>query len=311
MRISATDAFELIAALWADEYPLARRHFGGHFATLVRAMQGGAYEAHFAKVAMCPGLLEARLLRIEALGQTESIMSEVGSPSDSASLDQRLLGAWAELRTVDQLRKEGFDSIAKVEVTADLVAQQGEQVTAFQVTRISKSWTTQVRERSEPGASVDRIAYGDIGDIYRRLAIQLHRKLRGGDGTCEDDVYGPLSYYFWDAIDRKNADLRKWDEEDHIRCLVIVSNEEGLGEPMVRHVACRLLREVLHNWLPEIHFEELLWLPDAGNGAWFKVGAAPEGTQCFADWGDEPGSDRNTVCRREVDLDSVIPSWRS
>jgi hypothetical protein len=312
MRVRAEDGIELIAALWADEYPLVRKYFGKHLAKLLRASQSGACDAHFAKVALCPCLLEARLQRIEALEQTQRIMSEVGNIDDPKNLDERLQNAWAELRVVDQLRKEEFDSIQKVEVTADLMAQKGGQTLVFQVTRVNKSWRTQVIDHSDPGTSVDRIGYGDIGDIYRRLSRQLHKNLSSEGETCEpDDKYGPLGYYFWNAIEDKNCDFKKWTEEDHRRCVVIVSNEEGLQDSMVRHVACRLIREALHNWLPAIHFEELLWLPDAGDGAWFKVGATIKETYCFVDWGDEPGSDRTTVSRRGMDLDSVIPAWRA
>jgi hypothetical protein len=305
------DRLELVAALGADEYPLVHKYFGRHLAKLLKATQGGPCDTHFAKVALRPYLLEARLQRIEALGQTQRIMSEVGDIDDPKDLDERLQNAWAELRVVDQLRKEGFDSIQKVKVTADLMAQKDEQTLVLQVTRVNKSWRTQVVNHSDSSTSVDHIGYGDIGDIYRRLSPQLHRDLSNKSETCElDNEYGPLSYYFWDAIEDKNCDFKKWTEEDCRRCVVIVSNEEGLQDSMVRHVACRLIREALHNWLSAIHFEELLWLPDAGNGAWFKVGATIEETQCFADWGDEPGSDKITVRRKEMDLDSTIPAWR-
>jgi len=119
--------------------------------------------------------------------------------------------------------------------------------------------------------------------------------------------YGPLSYYFWDALETKNASFKKWTGVDNIRCIVIVSSEEELQDPLLRHVACRLIREAIHQWLPTPpHFEELLWLPDLGNGAWFKVGSRPEDTRCFVDWHDEPGrSLGDEVSRREIDLDSI------
>jgi hypothetical protein len=179
------------------------------------------------------------------------------------------------------------------------------------VTRINRSWREQVEEHGDPGTSVDHIAYGNIGDIYGRLSKQLHRQLPGMDGLSESDEYGPLSYYFWGAIEDKNCDFREWITEGYIRCLVVVSNESELQDRMVRHVACRLIREALHNWLREPHFEELLWLPDAGNGAWFKIGATIEETRCFADWSDEPGRGESTVSRREVDLDSAFPAWKA
>ena len=312
MRIRAEDGIELISALWADEYPLVRKYFGKYLAKLLRAAQSESCDTHFAKIALCPHILEARLRRIEGQEQTQRIMSEVGNVSDPENLDKRLTNAWAELRVIDQLCKEGFDSIQKVEVVADLTARESKQAFAFQVTRVNKSWRTQVIDHSEPGVSVDRIGYGNIGDIYKRLSKQLHKNLSGGHEMCgPDDEYGPLSYYFWDAIEDKNGDFKKWTEEGYRRCLVIVSNEEGLQDSMVRHVACRLIREVLHNWLLAIHFEELLWLPDAGNGAWFKIGSTIEETRCFAGWSDETGSDKATVRRREVDLDSVLPDWKA
>jgi hypothetical protein len=312
MHIRAEGGIELTAALWANEYPLVQEYFGEHLAKLLRAVQSESCDAHFAKIALCPHLLEARLGRIEGLEQTQRIMSEVGNVSDPENLDKRLANAWSELRVIDQLRKEGFDSIQKVEVIADLTARKGEQAFAFQVTRINKSWRTQVTDHSELDVSIDRIGYGDIREIYKRLSKQLYKNLPSGNEICGlDDEYGPLSYYFWDTIEDKNDDFKKWDEENCRRCLVIVSNEEGMQDSMVRHVACRLICEMLHNWLQVIYFEELLWLPDAGNGAWFTIGPIIEETRCFADWSDEPGSDRDTVCRREVDLDSVLPAWKA
>lgn len=309
MRICAEEGIEIIAALWAGEYPLVRRYFGAHLAGLLRAMQSGSGDTHFAKVALRPYVLEARLRRIEGLEQTKSVMSEVGDISDPESLDRRLANAWAELRAIDQLRKEGFVSIRKVKAIADITARKGEQTFAFQVTRLNKSWRTQVTNHSEAGVSIDQIAYGNIGEIYKRLSKQLHKSLFSGTELCDPvGEYGPLGYYFWDAIEGKNIDLRKWPEENDRRCLVIISNEEGLQDPMVRHVFCRLIREILHNWLQAIHFEELLWLPDAGNGAWFKIGSDIQETRCFADWSDGPERGRDTICRREVDLDSVLPA---
>jgi hypothetical protein len=44
----------------------------------------------------------------------------VGKTQDPDKLDERLMTAWAELRTMSQLQKEGFAEIRKVEVTADL-----------------------------------------------------------------------------------------------------------------------------------------------------------------------------------------------
>jgi hypothetical protein len=307
VEIKAEEGLELVAALWADEYPLVRKYFGHNLAKLLRADQRGDYQMRFARKALRPQLLEARLQRIEDLGQTRRVVAEVGAIDDPDQLDDRLSDAWAELRVMDQLHREGFTSIWKVQQVVDLIADRDEVTTAFQVTRINKSWREQVSKHGQPGTSPGHIPYGAIGDIYKRLSNQLYIQLSGPDEQAESDEYGPLSYFFWDALLRKNSDLKHWSEEGHTRCLVIVSSERDLQDPMVRHIACRLIREALHEWLQELHFEELLWLPDAGNGAWFKIGATTHQTRCLADWNDGPESSQVKVSRSELNLDSVWP----
>jgi len=95
------------------------------------------------------------------------------------------MDAWAELRVFCQLCKEGFSSISKVTETADLTATRGDGKFAFQVKRINNSLDNQVNRRNKPDMR-DSNPTGEIGDIYARLD-------------------GPLSYFFWDSLEKKNG----------------------------------------------------------------------------------------------------------
>jgi len=280
--------------LWADKYPLVRQYFGKHLQRLVTALlEESPAEGRFVKAAFEPQALEQRLQGIELLGQTSRIVSEVGEIQDPIELDRRLLDAWAELRTISQISKEGFDNISKVTEIADLRATRGDEKIAFSVKRINNSLENQVQRRNEPDKR-DSDPFGEIGDIYNRLG-------------------GPLSYFFWEALNEKNGKFRKWTETDHKRCIVIVSGDEDLQDSMVRHIASKEIREGIH-LLGKRHFEELLWLPDNGNGAWFTVGLEQNETRCFADWSDNPdipfAEREEKICRREINLDSAIPTWK-
>lgn len=97
---------------------------------------------------------------------------------------------------------------------------------------------------------------------------------------------------------------------------MVVSNEGNLPPDMQCHITCQQIRANIHE-LPIANFEELLWLPDDGNGAWFYVGETAKETTCWADWSDEPIVNANrtlpswakVVRTRQVDLDCDIPSW--
>jgi len=289
--ITKEECLRLISQLWADDFPLVKKYFGKYIGQLVEALlDENPYEGRFAKAAFEPQALERRLQRIEETGQTSRIVSEVGELQDPIELDRRLMDAWAELRTICQLCKEGFGNISKVTEIADLTATRGDEKFAFQVKRINNSLDNQVNRMNEPGKR-DSDPTGEIGEIYSRLGE-------------------PLSYFFWDSLEKKNGKFKDWVETYSKRCIVIVSGDEDLQDPMVRHIACQKIREGLHSLINR-HFDELLWLPDLSNGAWFKVKLRLEDTQCFADWADTFGnSEMDTVNRREIDLNSVIPAQK-
>jgi len=291
MLIGKDDCLRLIARLWMDEFPLTKSYFGNYLGLLISAMQDNLFEGRFVKAAFYPEALEKRLQRIESIGQTSRIVSEVGEIQDPTELDRRLMDAWAELRTISQLCKEGFGNIRKVTETADLTATCKDEKFAFQVKRINNSLENQIHRRNEPDKR-ERDPNGEIGDIYARLGE-------------------PLSYFFWEALDKKNGKFRNWAESDCKRCIVIVSGDEDLQDSMVRHIACKKIREGMH-LLGKRHFEELLWLPDDSNGAWFIVGSEYNETRCFADWGDNPdipfAEREERIRRKEINLDRTIPT---
>ena len=294
MQISKQDVIRVIANLWGNEYQLVQKYFGKYLMQLLIADQENPFEGHFINAAFYPDDLEKRLAKIECVGQTQAILNEVGEISDSGKLDKRLIDAWAELRFIDQSHREGFSEIHKVTETADLVAQKDEIYYAFQVTRINKTLSTEVKRQNTPDQQ-NCSPYGLPDDIHKRLD-------------------GPVGYYFWDALERKNNKFKNWKDESQVRCIVIVCSEEELQDTMIRHIACQQIRDGVH-FLINRYFDELIWLPDTGNGAWFKIVDQRNQTQCFADWKDVPGeagwNDENSVFRREMDLEGSIFAWKN
>lgn len=292
MQITKEQCLKLVADLWAGKYPLVQRYFGKYLDLLVHALlQENPYEGRFVRAAFYPDALEKRLQHLEVIGQTRHIVSEVGDVQDPIELDRRLMDAWAELRTISQIMKEDFDNINKITQIADFTATRGSEKLVFSVKRINNSLENQVQHRNEPNKQ-NSDPFGEIHDIYDRLD-------------------GPLSYYFWEVINEKNNKFKKWIETDYKRCIVIISSDEDLQDPMVRHMACRKIREGIH-LLGKRHFEEFLWLPDDGNGAWFIIGPSQYETYCFADWSDNldiPFPEREEkVSRRKLNLDNDIPN---
>jgi hypothetical protein len=287
--ITREQCLQLVSQLWADDYPLVKRYFGRYLSQLGEGLSAGILtEGRFVRIAFAPQQLEIRLQALEPLGQTPAIVAEVGEVQDVVELDRRLLNAWAELRTIHQLRKESFADIHKEREVADLTATQQGKSYVFQVTRITTLLVKRVM-RCNPPDEQDVDPFGPLEDIYQRLKV-------------------PLSDFFWGALERKNGRFREWHQDGWTRCIVIVSSDDDLQDAMVRHIACQQIREGIHS-LGYRHFEELLWLPDLGNGAWFRVGSRFEETDCFADWGDTFGhSETDGVDRRKIDLDSIIPA---
>lgn len=276
-----------------EGFPLVSQYFGKYLTQLTKALESDkAYQKkRFVFVFDNPDSLEARLQRIDGLGLTRRIVDEVGDIRNPNELDGRLLDAWAEIRVVDQLLKEGFSDIAKVTETADLKAKSGERYYAFQVKRIATPLSQHVERRNPPNRR-STSSLGSISDIHDRLDV-------------------PISYLFWEALLEKNTKFRRWNVDGgDARCIVFVTSDESLQDSMRRHIACQKIREVIHT-LDNRHFEELAWFPDTGNGAWFKIGSQLEKTQCFVDWGDDAGGlnigQHEFVRRKEIDLSTAFP----
>lgn len=274
------------------QYPLVNRYFGQYLETLVEAQQRNPFEGRFVLLAYTPDDFEKRLARIDALGQTESIVKEVGDVTDPAELDRRLMDAWAEIRVLYQLFVESFQKITKVEQISDFTATCNEQNYTFQVKRIQSSLTDKVKRKYKTS---------DF-DPYGKTIEQIHK-----------DLDAPLGDFFWDALREKNGKFRSGKYKDWKRCIVIVSADEDLQDAMVRHIACQQIRSGIHDpGMGTIHFEYFLWLPDLSAGAWFSIGANPQETHCYADWKDSPGDpgwSREKPYRREVNLGSDIYGW--
>lgn len=293
---------------------LVNKYFGGHIKALNDAHSIVPYSGRFFLLAENSANFEGRLARIEKWGQTSSIIREVGGLSKLESLvkaislkdgnsvknlkdfceelDRRLMDAWAELRTIDLLAMEGFTKIEKVIETADFIACCQTTKYAFQVKRINKSLLEQVEKRNDPDQR-NMEPSGTLTDIHQRFSE-------------------PLSYMFWDALLEKNSKYKNYQGSN--RCIVIVSGDEDLQDPLLKHIACQRIRSGIYDQaFGKRNFEYLLWLPDISPGAWFIFDEQQSRSRCFADWKDEIGTfgweENISIYRREVDLNSRINSW--
>lgn len=277
---------------------LVRTYFSTYLELLVAAHENASsdIEGRFVKAAFSPEALERRLQRIEHLGLTSRILAEVGEIGDPVELDRRLTDVWAELRTLDQLLREGYTDIEKVTTTADFIARRDSQKTAFQVTHLHKLLAVEIEQRNPPHLR-NESTVGMVDSVHERLD-------------------SPAGHLFWSRVEEKNGKFARWTTGGWSRRIVLVTNEVGFQDTLQRHIGCQQIRASIHD-LPVINIEQFLWLPDDGNGAWFHVGAAIRETLCWADWKDalpsdslsEVGQSTLPIERRQVDIDSDIPSW--
>lgn len=288
MKLRKEDCVTLIADLWSGKYPLTREHFGPYLGQLVTALLAEQLpdDGHFVRAAFEPEALEKRLRKINDSKLIGEILDEVRGAQEPVELDRRLVDAWAEIRAISQLMRESFSNFSKVIETADLTAIRGAQKYAFQVKRINNSLDSHVQRRNTPEMR-DSSPFGDLDSIHARL----------------DE---PISHFFRLAVRDKNQKFGKWADRTFKRCIVIVSSDDDLQDALVRQTACTKIRETIKG-LPELNFEELVWLPDTGNGAWFIVYPATREVRCFADWSDNPdipSEERDQIVnRKEVKLD--------
>ena len=226
--------------------------------------------------------LEKRLENVQSTAALQAILKEIGNITNPIELDRRLLDAWAEIRVIDQLLREGFDDVLKVETTADFVARCANRSYAIQVTRIS-------REPRFPD-----LPTGDIQEIYSR-------------------VERPIGSYFWDSIEEKNLKFKEEFQSGYVRRIVIVTSTSRLQDSLNRHIACRQIKDSILA-LERRYVDEVQWLLDNGNGAIFdmETDGGRVKIRCLADW-DESATLRRNECgtyyRREIDLDSRVPAY--
>ena len=225
----------------------------------------------------------------------EPILAEVGEASIAYQLDASLQNAWAELRTADQLCKEGFRNIEKVTAIADFIATKDRQKYAFQVTRTQRTLRDQIKKlNAQAKWSGDELRNGtQFGEL----------------DTILFNLEEPLSEIFQGSIDAKNTRFRDWSLPGFRRCIVLVTSDEKLNEyPFLLHTACRMIGKQIQSLSDQgnLFFDELIWLPDISNGAWFSTYPV----DCFCDWQNELLSyprDYEIVERKRIDLDCLAP----
>lgn len=264
-----------------ERYPLIDQYFGDYVRQLqANPPQRGRF-VHLLSQGD-PERLERRLQRTCNTAAFETIFREIGSIEDLDELDKRLLNAWAEVRVIDQLIREGFIDFRKVETPADLIARYMSQAYAIQVTRTN-------REPKFPD-----LPTGDVQQIY-------------------DAVQGSIGSYFWQSIRDKNLQLKNASPE-YIRRIAVVTSITRLQDPLNRHIACRQIKDSILAF-ERRYFEEVQWLPDLGNGAvlWHETVDGEIRVRCVADWRDDltasPCDDHETCHWREIDLESDIPAY--
>jgi hypothetical protein len=243
--------------------PLVTKYFDRYLQRLIAANS----DCRFGHLVNDPDRFESMLQYIENDQVTQRIIREIGDISDPEKLCKRLLDAWAELRTVVQLKREAWHTIRKHVAIIDLFAQNGIRHGAFQVTRINttienRSFRTYLNQR------IDLSPTGPIDEMYARLKK-------------------PLSDLFWNPIDHKNQQLRQFAPNGVSRSIVLVTSEEPLQDPMIRHISCKCIAESMNTVLQR-YFDEIVWLPDMGNGAIFTFDESGR-VVVNADWHDEPG----------------------
>jgi hypothetical protein len=156
--------------------------------------------------------LEHRLENVQNAAAFQTIFQEIGDITDPDELDRRMLDAWAEIRVVDQLLREGFIDVSKVKTPADFVARYMSQLYAVQVTRIS-------REPQFPD-----LPTGDLQQIY-------------------EEVQDFIGSFFWPSIERKNLQLKNASPCEYVRRIAIVTSTGRLQDPLNRHIACQQIRD--------------------------------------------------------------------
>jgi len=105
-----------------NSFPLIERYFGESIRRLqVTPPRRGRFVYLYSQGD--PDRLEARLKRTHMTLSFQTIFDEVGIITDTSELDRRLVDAWAEIRVIDHLLKEGFTDIRKESSIADMTAK--------------------------------------------------------------------------------------------------------------------------------------------------------------------------------------------
>jgi len=266
------DEFEELVWKQVSTLPLVEKYFSGVIRTQLEQKEGVLARSILSAVFDEQQRLEHRLENVHKTSGFQAIFQEMGKIEDHPDeLERRMLDAWAEIRVIDQLIRDGFPDVhKKVEVGADLVAHCNNQSYAIQVTRIGRV------------PRFPDLPTGDLGQICGRVPEQ--------NGELEQNgVPEQIGKYFWPSIEGKNLQLKKLSCEYSVRRIAIVTDIPHLQDPLNRHIACQQIRDSVLA-LEKRYFEEIQWLLDNGNGAVFKIEKGDEDIKirCLADWNNAP-----------------------
>jgi len=234
-----------------------------------------------------PERLEARLKRISGLAIMKKIFAEANLDCipDAGELDRRLADLWAELRTVDQLNREGFTNIQKHGSHYDFDAILENALYAIQVVRVNKEFHV-----PEP--------YGN--------PARIRDEVREGVLLYDDIRLPSIQNILWERVKDKDSDFAKLADHRLRHRLVMVTSDSELDDRILCYYVCQCLAEFFS--CPEIRYiDEISWLPNLGNGV--LLVRIHDGAQCLVDW-----SDRNFLLEeprqcnwREVSLSGYLP----
>jgi hypothetical protein len=235
-----------------------------------------------------PERLEARLQRIGDLPIVKSIFAEANLDRirNATELDSRLMNLWAELRTIDQLHREGFTDICKHGPYYDFDATLGGEPYAVQVVRVNKEFT--------------------VPDPFDSCFSQIRQEVREGVSLPDDKRCPSIQAKLWETVLDKDSDFAQIADRLSRRRLIIVTSDSELDDRLLRYYISQCLAEFLD--CPEIRYiDEISWLPNLGNGA--LLTRMPEGVKCFVDWNDRdsPLEEPMRCSWREANLQHLIP----
>jgi hypothetical protein len=269
------------------KYPLIDRFFGSAFKRFLSLGVPDQGRAIYLFTHGNPEQLEARLKRISDLAIVKKIFTEANLEriTNANELDSRLVNLWAELRTIDQLHREGFTNIQKHGSHYDFDATLENAPYAIQVIRVNK-------EISVP-------------EPYGNLA-RIRDEVREGVLSCDGTRNPSIQHILWERVKDKDSDFAKVIDHHFQRRLVIVTSDSELDDRFLRYYVCQCLAEFFS--CPEIRYiDEISWLPNLGNGV--LLARKSDSVKCLVDWNDRESShEEPRQCNwHEVSLSGYLP----